>query len=141
MREGCVRIPCERKLQNVICQNVNLALGVLLLTNTRHLLKVFRLRLELDVLTHRLKCSCLRQRECDYASYTPETLGGPGLEGKGLWTDDRRLSAPALSASLMHVQEVLCAAGRAKEAFPVLAILEHVRFPKAWHTRNVGSIA
>lgn len=71
--------------------------------------------------------SRLLQRECDYASYTPETLGGPGLEGQGLWTDDRRLSAPALSASLMHVQEVLCAAGRVKEAFPVLAILEHVR--------------
>ncbi|CAM9135050.1 unnamed protein product [Scytosiphon promiscuus] len=66
------------------------------------------------------------QRECDYASFTPETLGGPGLEGVGLWTDDRRLSAAALSLSLMHVQGVLTAAGCSKEAFPVQAILEHV---------------
>lgn len=83
-----------------------------------------------------LRPNCfLRQRECDYAAYTPDTLGGPGLDGQGLWTDDRRLSAPALSASLMHVQEVLCAAGRAKEAFPVLAILEHVRSPN-WRVHN-----
>ncbi|CAM9390873.1 unnamed protein product, partial [Hapterophycus canaliculatus] len=66
------------------------------------------------------------QRECEYASFTPDTLGGPGLEGLGLWTDDRRLSPSALSMSLMHVQGVLTAAGCSKEAFPVQAILEHV---------------
>eukprot|EP00752_Nemacystus_decipiens_P012187 g10805.t1 len=66
------------------------------------------------------------QRECDYASYTPDTLGGPGLDGLGLWADDRRLSAAALSQCLMHVQGVLVAAGRHKEAFPVQAVLEHV---------------
>lgn len=66
------------------------------------------------------------QRECDYAAFTPDTLGGPGLEGVGLWTDDRRWSASALSLSLMHVQGVLTAAGCSKEAFPVQAIVEHV---------------
>lgn len=67
------------------------------------------------------------QRPCDYASYTPESLGSPELEGAGLWVDDRRLSAAGLYVSMMHVQRVLSTAGRAKEAFPVLAILEHVR--------------
>ncbi|CAM9209213.1 unnamed protein product [Ectocarpus sp. 4 AP-2014] len=66
------------------------------------------------------------QRECDYASFTPETLGGPGLESLGLWIDDRRLSVSSLSLSLMHVQGVLVAAGCYKEAFPVQAVLEHV---------------
>ncbi|CAN0183838.1 unnamed protein product, partial [Pylaiella littoralis] len=66
------------------------------------------------------------QRECDFASFTPETLGGPGLDGLGLWVDERRLSASALSLSLMHVQGVLAAAGRSKEAFAVQAILEHI---------------
>lgn len=68
------------------------------------------------------------QRECDYASFTPDALGGPGLDGFGLWADDRRLSISALSQSLMHVQGVLVAAGRDKEAFAVQAILEHVSF-------------
>lgn len=63
---------------------------------------------------------------CEYTSYTPESLGGPGLESAGLWADDRRLSAASVFASMMHVQAVLSAMGRAKEAFPVLAILEHV---------------
>ncbi|CAM9842387.1 unnamed protein product, partial [Ectocarpus sp. 12 AP-2014] len=67
------------------------------------------------------------QRECDYASFTPETLGGPGLESLGLWMDDRRLSVSSLSLSLTHVQGVLVAAGCYKEAFPVQAVLEHVR--------------
>ncbi|CAM9352028.1 unnamed protein product, partial [Ectocarpus sp. 13 AM-2016] len=66
------------------------------------------------------------QRECDYASFTPETLGGPGLESLGLWMDDRRLSVSSLSLSLTHVQGVLVAAGCFKEAFPVQAVLEHV---------------
>ncbi|CAM9264298.1 unnamed protein product, partial [Ectocarpus sp. 12 AP-2014] len=66
------------------------------------------------------------QRECDYASFTPETLGGPSLESLGLWIDDRRLSVSSLSLSLMHVQGVLMAAGCYKEAFPVQAVLEHV---------------
>lgn len=37
------------------------------------------------------------------------------------------MSASALYASLIHVQGVLATAGRFKEAFPVLAVLEHVR--------------
>lgn len=70
------------------------------------------------------------QRESDYASFTPDTLGGPGLDGLGLWADDRRLSAAALSQALTHVQGVLVAAGREKEAFAVQAVLEHVSRPK-----------
>lgn len=68
------------------------------------------------------------QRACDYASYTPESLGGFGSEGLGLWTDDRSLSASAFYSSLMHIQEVLTTSGRIKEALPILAILEHVRY-------------
>lgn len=48
------------------------------------------------------------------------------MDGLGLWIDDRRLSASALSQSLMHVQGVLVAADRHKEAFAVQAVLEHV---------------
>eukprot|EP00903_Cladosiphon_okamuranus_P012352 g11581.t1 len=66
------------------------------------------------------------ERECDYVSLTPDTLGGPGLDGPGLWADDRRLSAATFSQSLFHVQGALVAAARFKEAFAVQAILEHV---------------
>lgn len=55
------------------------------------------------------------------------------MDGLGLWVDERRLSASALSLSLMHVQGVLAAAGRSKEAFAVQAILEHVSRLKLEH--------
>lgn len=50
------------------------------------------------------------------------------MEERGLWSDGYSLSASAIHTSLMHVQGVLSAAGKKKEAFPVLAILEYVRW-------------